>query len=360
LLRGFSDIYCDYSSNNFEKHDKKILTHAVPYDQRGADFSNATLYSLQPIVSELRLIKSDGEIELLTKACDITVEGHLHAMKTTNAGMYEYQVGAGMEKIFYDRGAERLGYPSIVAGGHNACILHYSTNRDQLEDGSLLLIDAAAEYGMYSSDVTRTFPVSGKFTSPQKDVYEEVLKVQNEGVEGVVVGNSMKEVHQQTIKTLSESLVNLKLVPLGVEETISMMHFFEFFMHGTGHWLGLDVHDAGSNEVNGEPRIFEHGMVTTIEPGIYVRPTKPVIEFPLLERNPNEIRERRKIMGMEEATKLEKEEMMNAKTVKHEIPKDLLGIGVRIEDDIVCTNNGPMNLTENAPKTIEEIEAVIA
>ena len=238
--------------------------------------------------------------------------------------------------------------------------LHYSTNRDQLDDGSLLLIDAAAEYGMYSSDVTRTFPVSGKFTSPQKDVYEEVLKVQNEGIEGVVVGNSMKEVHQQTIKTLSESLVNLKLVPLGVEETISMMHFFEFFMHGTGHWLGLDVHDAGSNEVNGQPRAFEHGMVTTIEPGIYVRPTKPVIEFPLLERDPNEIRERRKIMGMEKATKLEKEEMMNAKTVKHEIPKDLLGIGVRIEDDIVCTNNGPANLTENAPKTIEEIEAVTA
>ena len=225
LLRGFNDIYCDYSSNNFEKYDKKVLTHAVPYDQRGADFSNATLYSLQPLVSELRLIKSDGEIELLTKACDITVEGHIHAMKTANPGMYEYQVGAEMEKIFYDRGAERLGYPSIVAGGHNACILHYSTNRDQLDDGSLLLIDAAAEYGMYSSDVTRTFPVSGKFTSPQKDVYEEVLKVQNEGIEGVVVGNSMKEVHQQTIKTLSESLVNLKLVPLGVEETISMMHF---------------------------------------------------------------------------------------------------------------------------------------
>jgi Xaa-Pro aminopeptidase len=360
LLRGFNDIYCDYSSNNFEKYDKKVLTHAVPYDQRGTDFSNATLYSLQPLISELRLIKSDGEIELLTKACDITVEGHIHAMKTANAGMYEYQVGAEMERIFYDRGAERLGYPSIVAGGHNACILHYSTNRDQLDEGSLLLIDAAAEYGMYSSDVTRTFPVSGKFTSPQKDVYEEVLKVQNEGIEGVVVGNSMKEVHQQTIKTLSESLVNLKLVPLGVEETISMMHFFEFFMHGTGHWLGLDVHDAGSNEVNGQPRAFEHGMVTTIEPGIYVRPTKPVIEFPLLERDPNEIRERRKIMGMEKATKLEKEEMMNAKTVKHEIPKDLLGIGVRIEDDIVCTNNGPMNLTENAPKTIEEIEAVTA
>ena len=360
LLSGYQNIYCDYSSTNFEKYDKSLLSNAVPYDQRGADFSNATLYSLQPLISELRLIKSDGEIELLKEACDITVAGHTHAMKITTPGSYEYQVAAEMEKVFYEMGAERLGYPSIVAGGHNACILHYSTNRDLLEEGSVLLIDAAAEFGMYSSDVTRTFPVSGKFTSSQKAVYEEVLKVQNEGIDGVVVGNSMKNVHEQTIKSLSESLVNLGLVPLGVDETISMMHFFEFFMHGTGHWLGLDVHDAGSNEKNGKPREFEHGMVTTIEPGIYVRPTKPVIEFPLLERDPVEIRERRKLIGMEKATKLEKEEIMNAKTLKHEIPSELLGIGVRIEDDIVCTNKGPLNLTEKAPKTVEEVEAITA
>ena len=360
LLSGYQNIYCDYSSPNFEKFDKSLLSNAVPYDQRGADFSNATLYSLQPLISELRLIKSGGEIELLKEACDITVAGHIHAMKITSSDSYEYQVAAEMEKIFYEMGAERLGYPSIVAGGHNACILHYSTNRDLLEEGSVLLIDAAAEFGMYSSDVTRTFPVSGKFTSSQKAVYEEVLKVQKEGIEGVVVGNSMKNIHEQTIKSLSESLVNLGLVPLGVEETISMMHFFEFFMHGTGHWLGLDVHDAGSNEKNGKPRAFEHGMVTTIEPGIYVRPTKPVIEFPLLERDPTEIRERRKLIGMEKATKLEKEEIMNAKTVKHEVPSELLGIGIRIEDDIVCTDEGPVNLTEKAPKTIEEIEAATA
>ena len=123
----------------------------------------------------------------------------------------------------------------------------------------------------------------------------------------------MKNIHEQTIKSLSESLVNLGLVPLGVDETISMMHFFEFFMHGTGHWLGLDVHDAGSNEKNGIPRAFEQGMVTTIEPGIYVRPTKPTIEFPLLERDPVQIRERRKLMGMEKATKLEKEEILELK-----------------------------------------------
>ena len=129
-------------------------------------------------------------------------------------------------------------------------------------------------------------------------------------------------------------------------------------MHGTGHWLGLDVHDAGSNEVNGKPRAFEHGMVTTIEPGIYVRPTKPVIEFPLLERDPIKIRDRRKEMGMEEATKLEQEEIKNAKTVKHEVPKNLLGIGVRIVADIVCTNKEPITLTEGVPKSVEEVEAI--
>ena len=166
---------------------------------------------------------------------------------------------------------------------------------------------------------------------------------------------------------LLEQLTNVGLEVEGVENLSAGLDLFKVAKilktekHPNADRLKVcDVDDAGSNEVNGQPRAFEHGMVTTIEPGIYVRPTKPVIEFPLLERDPNEIRERRKIMGMEKATKLEKEEMMNAKTVKHEIPKDLLGIGVRIEDDIVCTNNGPMNLTENAPKTIEEIEAVTA
>ena len=358
LLEGITDVYCDYSSPFFEKYDRDGLAHAIPYDQRGSEFSKATLHSLSPLISELRLIKNNGELELLKTACDITVLGHIEAMKHTEPGKYEYQIAAEMEKVFYDNGAERLGYPSIVAGGDNSCILHYSTNREILNEGELLLIDAAAEYGMYSSDVTRTFPIHKKFSSPQKDIYNEVLKAQNLGIEGVVVGNSMKNLHEDTIKSLSESMVNLGLVPLGVDETISMMHFFEFFMHGTGHWLGLDVHDAGSTEVDGQPRQFKDGMVTTVEPGIYVRPTKPVIEFPLIERDPKKIRERRKLLGMEKATILEKEEISNAKTIKHEIPKELLGIGVRIEDDIICTNDGPVNMTEKAPKTIEEIEAI--
>jgi Xaa-Pro aminopeptidase len=358
LLKGHTDIYCDYSSSVFQEIDQQALNLAAPYDQRGGNFSHANLYSIQPILSESRLIKEDGELELLKKACDISIEGHLAAMKFTKPGIYEYQVAAEMEKTFYHLGAERLGYNSIVAGGDNACILHYATNREELLEGQLLLIDAAAEYGMYSADITRTFPINGKYSTEQKAVYLEVLKAQDLGIEMVTPQNTMQEVHKATIASISESLVNLGLVPQSVEDTISMMHYFQFFMHGTGHWLGLDVHDAGSNELNSKPRKFSSGMVTTIEPGIYVRPSKPVIKFPLLERDPEKIKVRRKEMGMEAATKLEQKEMQEAKTVEHEIPEGLLGIGVRIEDNILCTQRDPVNLTKALPRDIDEIENI--
>jgi Xaa-Pro aminopeptidase len=358
LLKGHTDIYCDYSSSVFQEIDQQALNLAAPYDQRGGNFSKANLYSIQPILSESRLIKQDGELELLKKACDISIEGHLAAMKFTKPGIYEYQVAAEMEKTFYHLGAERLGYNSIVAGGDNACILHYATNREELLEGQLLLIDAAAEYGMYSADITRTFPINGKYSTEQKAVYLEVLKAQDLGIEMVTPQNTMQEVHKATIASISESLVNLGLVPQSVEDTISMMHYFQFFMHGTGHWLGLDVHDAGSNELNSKPRKFSSGMVTTIEPGIYVRPSKPVIKFPLLERDPEKIKVRRKEMGMEAATKLEQKEMQEAKTVEHEIPEGLLGIGVRIEDNILCTQSDPVNLTKALPRDIDEIENI--
>ena len=358
LLKGHTDIYCDYSSSVFQEIDQQALNLAAPYDQRGGNFSHANLYSIQPILSESRLIKEDGELELLKKACDISIEGHLAAMKFTKPGIYEYQVAAEMEKTFYHLGAERLGYNSIVAGGENACILHYATNREELLEGQLLLIDAAAEYGMYSADITRTFPINGKYSTEQKAVYSEVLKAQDLGIEMVTPQNTMQEVHKATIASISESLVNLGLVPQSIEDTISMMHYFQFFMHGTGHWLGLDVHDAGSNELNSKPRKFSSGMVTTIEPGIYVRPSKPVIKFPLLERDPEKIKVRRKEMGMEAATKLEQKEMQEAKTVEHEIPEGLLGIGVRIEDNILCTQGDPVNLTKALPRDIDEIENI--
>ena len=356
LVSGHNDVYLDYSSKNFENSDKKLLNISVPYDQRGSEFSKAKIHPILPIISEMRLVKNKKEIDMLKEACDITVEGHITAMKKTKPGMFEYQVAAEMEKVFFEKGAQRLGYPSIVAGGTNACILHYSTNREKLEKNTLLLIDAAAEYDMYSADVTRTFPISGKFSPEQKGVYEEVLGAQKKGIELVVEGSTMKEIHEKTVREISQSLINLGLVPLGLEETISMMHYFEFFMHGTGHWLGLDVHDSGSTDVDGSPRELKEGMVTTIEPGIYIRSGKPVVEFPLLERDPVKIKERRQKLGIEEAMKAEKKEFDNAKKVSHKIPENLLGIGVRIEDDIVCTKDKPINLTKKVPREALEIE----
>ena len=356
LVEGYTDVYIDYSSKYFEEVDKKLLNIGIPYDQRGAEFSKAKLHPVLPIISEMRLVKTKEEIDLIKKACDITVNGHIRAMKITNPGLYEYQVAAEMEKVFITEGAERLGYPSIVAGGVNTCILHYSTNREILKENTLLLIDAAAEYKMYSSDVTRTFPVSGTFSSEQKDVYQEVLEAQNTGIEAVIEGATMRDIHKKTVKKISQSLVNLGLVPYGIDETVSMMHYFEFFMHGTGHWLGLDVHDSGSNEVDGIARKLERGMVTTIEPGIYIKQTKPIIDFPILERDPIFLKERRQKIGLQESMKLEKKEIAESKKISHKIPKNLLGIGVRIEDDIVCTEGQPLNLTSGVPREVLEIE----
>ena len=356
LVSGYENVYLDYSSSQFEGSDKELLNKSTPYDQRGAEFSKAKIYPILPILSEMRLIKTSEEIDLLIRACDITTKGHIKAMQKTKPDMFEYQVAAELEKVFFNEGAERLGYPSIVAGGSNACILHYSTNRDKLKEDTLLLIDAAAEYKMYSADVTRTFPVSGKFSPEQKDVYNEVLKAQKAGIELVVEGSTMKEIHEKTVKNISQSLIDLGLVPKGLDETISMMHYFEFFMHGTGHWLGLDVHDAGSVEKEGSPRELKEGMVTTVEPGIYIRPSKPVVDFPLIERDPLEIKERRQKIGINEAMKAEKEEIENAKKVSHKIPENLLGIGVRIEDDIVCTKDNPINITKEVPREVQEVE----
>ena len=356
LVEGYTDVYIDYSSKHFEDVDNKLLNVGIPYGQRGAEFSKANLHPILPIISEMRLVKTKEEIDSIKKACDITVKGHIGAMKITNSGLYEYQVAAEMEKIFISEGAERLGYPSIVAGGANACILHYSTNREVLKEKTLLLIDAAAEYEMYSSDVTRTFPVSGNFSSEQKDIYQEVLEAQNTAIEAVVEGATMRDIHKKTVKKISRSLVELGLVPYGVDETVSMMHYFEFFMHGTGHWLGLDVHDSGSTEKDGVPRKLERGMVTTIEPGIYIRQNKQIVDFPILERDPIFLIERRQKIGLQEAMKLEQKEIAESKKISHEIPKNLLGIGVRIEDDIVCTEGNPLNLTSGIPREVSEIE----
>lgn len=306
------------------------------------------------ILDEMRLRKSDAEGSLLQRACNISMDGHLAAMAVTQPGMYEYQTQAAMEQVFRTAGSVRNGYPSIVASGKNACILHYTENTSLMADGDLLLIDAAAEYEQYSSDITRTFPVNGTFTAPQRAIYEVVLAAHAASIEAAQAGAPYSGIHQASVRVVSEGLVNLGLVPFDVEDTMAMHHYREFFMHGTGHWLGLDVHDCGAQRSAGRDRPIEVGMAFTVEPGVYV--DSPSVEF-AKEIYDHEARmERRMRMGWDAGRALEAEERADLETTSIEIPEEFRGIGVRIEDDLLVTATGTLNLTGDLPTTIDEVE----
>ncbi|MBM4443607.1 MAG: M24 family metallopeptidase [Candidatus Rokubacteria bacterium] len=265
-----------------------------------------------------------------------------------------------MEFVFREGGSPRNGYPSIVASGPNACILHYNTNDRRMADGDLLLIDAAAEYGYHSSDITRTFPVNGRFTAPQRAVYEIVLRAQLAAIDAARAGARYEAMHEAARRVLAEGLVDLKLLPRGLEDSLAMHHYREFYMHGTGHWLGMDVHDVGDYKIRGESRVLEPGMVFTVEPGLYIDPEREEVTFHLREYSEQEMWERRDRLGVAAAKKLEDEEKAKAKTVTHRIPAELRGIGVRIEDDILVTAEGHDVLTAGTPKTIDEVERTCA
>ena len=275
-------------------------------------------------------------------------------------GMHEYQVQAAVEFVFRSQGSPRDAYPSIVASGANACILHYVENQRRMEDGDLLLIDAGCEYGYHAADITRTFPVNGRFTAPQRAVYEVVLQAQLAAIAAGKPGVRYEVIHDAARRVIAEGLVELKLVPRSVADTLSMHHYREFFMHGTGHWLGMDVHDVGDYRVRHQSRALEPGMVFTVEPGIYIDPERESVTFHLREYNEDEMWERRLRLGVTAAKKLEDEEKAKAQTVTHPIPKEFRGIGIRIEDDILVTPTGVENLTAGTPKTIEEVERTCA
>ncbi len=313
------------------------------------------------ILGDLRLRKSAAEIENLRRACEISVEGHLEAMRFARPGLYEYQVQAALEYVFRVKGAARVGYGSIVASGPNACVLHYVENIRRMETGDLLLIDAAAEYGYHSSDITRTFPVDGVFTGPQRALYEVVLAAQEASIQEAVPGGSMKALHETAKRVLTEGLIELGLLPRSLEESLAMHHYREFFMHGTGHWLGMDVHDAGTSmNPDRTPRPLEPSMAFTIEPGIYVDPERRTASFSLLEYDHDEWMERRYRLGTDAAKKLEAEEKENAGAIDHPIPAEFGGLGIRIEDDILITAGGHENLTAGVPSSVDEIEALCA
>src|SRR6266849_1776663 len=312
------------------------------------------------ILHELRLRKLPEELARLRRACEISAEAHTEAMRFAHPGLMEYQIQAVLEYVFRMNGSRRNAYPSIVGSGPNACILHYLENSRRMEPGDLLLIDAGCEFGYQASDITRTFPVSGRFTAPQRAIYEIVLRAQLAGIAAARPGQRYETIHDAARRELTEGLVALGLLPCGVEESLAMHHYREFYMHGTGHWLGMDVHDVGDYRIHGASRALEPGMVFTVEPGLYVDPARESVTYSLREYSEEEQWERRYRLGIAAAKKLEEDEKAKAPKITHPVPKEFRGIGVRIEDDVLITADGYEVLTAGTPKTVDEIERVCA
>jgi Xaa-Pro aminopeptidase len=319
LLNGASNLY--YRVGNGNSDLDQTIIHQIKrmrsMGRRGIHPPQAII-DTGAILHEMRLIKSDEEIETMQRAADIAAEGHVEAMKSARPGMMEYEVEALIEYTFRRKGAAAPAYTSIVGGGANATILHYINNDAPLRDGDLLLVDAGAEYRGYASDITRTFPVNGRFTEAQRDIYELVLASQVACIEMSRPGASIDELHERSVEILTEGMARLGLLKGEVSELIKEEKYKQFYMHRLGHFLGMDVHDVGRYQVKDESRRVEPGMVMTIEPGIYI----PV----------------------------------DAK----DIPEKYLGIGVRIEDDVLITDEGCRVLSDKAPKHVEEIEALMA
>lgn len=313
-----------------------------------------------PILHELRLRRSPEEVARQRRACQISRDAHIEAMRYARPGQYEYEVQAALEFVFKKGGSPRNAYPSIVASGPNATILHYSENSRRMEDGDLLLIDAGCEWGYHAADITRTFPVNGRFTPPQGRIYEVVLRAQLAAIAAARPGARYEAMHEAARRVLVEGLVELKLLPRGVEDSLGMHHYREFYMHGTGHWLGMDVHDVGDYRVRRRSRLLEPGMVVTVEPGLYLDSERETVSFRLREYSEEEAWERRLRLGTAAAKKMEDEEKAAADQVEHPVPPEYRGIGVRIEDDVLITADGAEVLTAGTPKTVEDVERTCA
>jgi len=264
---------------------------------------------------EMRLRKSDAELARMRGAAAITKEAHLRAMRITRPGMHEYEIDAELLHIFRKHGSQRPAYESIVGSGPNATILHYRAGDRVMNDGELVLIDAGCELGYYASDVTRTFPVNGRFSNEQRAVYDVVLRAQKAGIEAVKPGVTLEALHDGAVRSITEGLVAIGLLEGDVDALIEDKKYEPFYMHRTSHWLGMDVHDVGHYYVEGEHRPFEPGFVLTVEPGVYIATDAE---------------------GVDERWR---------------------GIGVRIEDDVVVTKSGHDVLTDGIPKEIDDVEA---
>ena len=317
MLGGRETVH--YTLGERPELDAKVVTavkHIRDVARRGGA-APVAIHALETTLHEMRLLKSADEIRVMEQACAVTAEAHCQAMRATRPGVNEWQIAAEIEAHF---GRHNMvpGYGSIVGGGENACILHYVENNQELRDGDLLLIDAGGEWQGYTADITRTFPVNGMFSAAQQAVYEVVLEANQQAIKTLKAGESVGKPHEVATRVLTEGMVELGLLKGKPADLIKQDTQKQFFMHGTGHWLGMDVHDVGRYKLDGEYRRFEAGMVMTVEPGIYVAPgTKGVDE-------------------------------------------KFWGIGVRIEDDVLVTKKGPQVLTAGVPKAVREIEKLMA
>ncbi len=312
----------------------------------------------RPILSEMRLIKTDAEMEALREACRISAVAHTEAMRFAAPGRTERQVAAALEYVFGVMGSERIGYGSIVAGGDNACILHYVENNQPLNDGELLLIDAAAEYRHFTADITRTFPINGTFSAPQRAVYELVLDAQQRVINMCKPGLPYAEMHSAACAIVAEGLVDLGLLPGSGEEALAKGWYREFFFHGTGHWLGSDVHDAGAYRVDRMPRPLESGMAFTVEPGVYVARNKATVTLGQAAYDPDEVAEMTLRLGVSAAKAELDKRNEEVGTFEFSVPEEFLGIGIRIEDDILITADGFENMSSGVPVDPDQIEAI--
>jgi Xaa-Pro aminopeptidase len=273
--------------------------------------------SLTHILHDMRLYKSRQEIKSMRQAVKIASYGHKRAMQVCSPGMMEYQIEAELIHEFMNRGARSPAYTSIVGSGKNSCILHYTENSEELIAGDVLLIDAGAEYDGYASDITRTFPVNGEFSVEQRAVYDVVLAAQLAAIEKVAPGNHWNEPHDAAIEKLVEGMLELGIMKGNKKTIIKDQSYNKYYMHKTGHWIGMDVHDVGDYKVDGEWRMLEAGMVMTVEPGLYFAPTRG-------------------------------------------LAKKWWNIGIRIEDDVLVTKDGFDVLSKDIPKTADDIEAIMA
>ncbi len=298
------------------------LWHAVQQraGQRAATAATVAPDSLMDLsvpLNKMRLIKDAQEIELLRTAGSISAQAHIRLMRHTRPGLYEYQLEGELLHHFLQHGARAAAYTSIIGGGKNACCLHYVENKDRLNDGDLLLVDAGAEYELYAGDITRTFPVNGRFSGPQKDVYEIVLAANIACIEQIKPGALWGDIHQLALNILTQGLLDLKLLRGSLDANLEQASYKRFYMHGLGHWIGLDVHDVGGRFDNGQPVPLQAGMCTTIEPGLYI-------------------------------------------SAADDIPAHFHNLGVRIEDNVLVTETGYDNYTREVPKTVADIEALMA